>query len=102
LGSDEKANEELDARLSELTPEQAEMFARALALAMKKRRMLLLGYLVTLFVIVFGFVGALYVYGRMERGTFIGWVFLVPGLGAALTLIIFGKLTKRLGKNPHK
>ena len=91
-------NAELQKKLEELTPEQAEMFVRALDLAIRKRRMMLLGYVTALVALIAGLIVALYIYGSQERGSFVGWVFLIPAVGAATCLILFGKLAKRLGK----
>jgi hypothetical protein len=83
--------------LEALTPEQADMFLRALELTMRKRRMMLLGYLAAAFAMVLGTVWSLYMYGTHEPGTFIGWVFLIPFAVAGSCLYIFGKLSRRVG-----
>ena len=83
-------------RIEELTPEQAEMFVRILDITMKRRRLMLIGYLGALFALVFGMGWALYMYGTHEPGTFIGWVFLVPIAAAGLILWTFGRWAKRL------
>lgn len=93
---DEQA--ELEKQLSELSPEEAEMFARALELTLKKRRIMLIGHLAAVLAVVLGFLGALYYYGSQEGDAFIGWVFLVPVGVAGVILLLFGKLAKRVKK----
>jgi hypothetical protein len=85
---------ELQQRLAELTPEQAEMFVRALELAMKKRRIMLFGYMASLLGLLAGSVWALYIYVTHEPGTFIGWAFLVPFAVAGLIMLTFGRVAK--------
>lgn len=88
---------ELAAKLADLTPEQADMFARALALALRKRRVLLLGYLLTAISLLFGIVWALYIYGKtLGSGQSMAWVFLVPIAIAAILLITFGRISRGL------
>ena len=89
---------EFEKALAELTPEQAELFVRALELAIKKRRILLFGYLSALFAIVVGMVWALYFFGSREPGTFVGWVFLVPILVAGFLFVGFGRLARSITK----
>jgi hypothetical protein len=92
-----KADAELARKLEELTPEQAEMFVRALHLAMRKRRVLLAGYLVTAISLVLGWLWALYIHGKTSgSGEFMAWVFLVPPAIAAIVLVTFGRISRRL------
>jgi len=91
--SEQSLRESLEA----LTPEQADMFLRALELTMRKRRMMLFGYLGAALAMVVGTVWSLYMYGTHEPGTFIGWVFLIPFAIAGSSLYIFGKISRRLG-----
>ena len=88
--------EDFEKALSELTPEQAEMFTKALELAMRKRRVLLLGYLSALLALIIGIVGALYIYGTREPGTFVGWVFLVPLATAGALMLVFGRISRSI------
>ena len=92
---------DIDKEIAQLTPEQAELFLRALELTMKKRRMMLFGYVSALVVILGGMIGALYVWAAY-RHTFIAWVFLVPFACAGGLIILFGKLVKRIGKTASK
>lgn len=91
------SDEEFAKKLAELTPEQRAMFERALELTVKKRRVLMTGYLATAVALVLGLAWALYIYGRTHGGEqFMGWVFLVPPLVASMVLILFGRLARRL------
>ncbi len=91
------SDEEFAKKLAELTPEQRAMFERALELTVKKRRILMTGYLATAIAMVLGLAWALYIYGKTHGGEqFMGWVFLVPPLVAACVLILFGRFARRL------
>jgi hypothetical protein len=88
---------ELARKLAELTPEQADMFVRALHLAMRKRRVLITGYVLTALSLVLGWLWALYIYGRTRgSGEFMAWVFLVPPAMASVVLVTFGRISRRL------
>ncbi|HWM86685.1 MAG TPA: hypothetical protein VNO33_12625 [Kofleriaceae bacterium] len=88
---------ELAKKLEDLTPEQAELFVRALHLAMRKRRILLVGYLATAISVVLGWLWALYIYGKTRgSGEFMAWVFLVPPALGAIVLVTFGRISRRL------
>ena len=92
-----KGDAELARKLEELTPEQAEIFVRALHLAMRKRRVLLAGYVVTAIALVIGWLWALYIYGKTSGSRqFMAWVFLVPPALAAIILVGFGRIARRL------
>jgi hypothetical protein len=89
---------DLEAELEKLTPEQAEMFVRALELAMKKRRVLLAGHLLAILALITGSALAFYLYGTGDPDSFRGWVFLIPLATAAVLYIGFGKLARRIKK----
>jgi hypothetical protein len=91
------SDEDFAKKLAALTPEQRAMFERAFALTVKKRRVLMLGYLATALSLVLGLAWALYIYGKTHGGEdFMGWVFLVPPLVASTVLILFGRLARRI------
>lgn len=88
---------DMAARLADLTPEQADMFTRALALALRKRRVLLLGYALTAVALFLGVVWALYIYGKtLGSGESMIWVFFIPPALAAIILITFGRISRSL------
>jgi len=88
---------ELARKLQELTPEQAELFVRALHLAMKKRRILLVGYIAAAISMLLGWLWALYIYGNTrEGGDFMAWLFLIPPAMAAIILVTFGRISRRV------
>lgn len=90
-------DEEFAKKLAELTPEQRAMFERALELTVKKRRVLMTGYLATAVALILGMAWALYIFGKTHGGAeFMGWVFLVPPLVASFVMILFGRLARRL------
>ena len=88
----------IDEHVQQLSPEQAELFLRALELALKKRRIMIAGYLAALFAILIGLVGALYIYASSAPAQFLSWVFLIPFLLAGILIFGFGRLAKRIKK----
>ena len=88
----------IEEELKKLSPEEAAVFVEMLELAMKKRRMMLLGYIIALLVLIGGTVFSLWAYATREPGTFIGWALLVPFAGVGVVFVVFAKLTKRMGK----
>ena len=86
----------IEEKLEELTPEEAAMFARILAITMKRRRVMLFGYLCALIAVLVGTMWALYMYGTHEPGTFIGWVFLISPAAAGVIIVFFGRWSKRI------
>lgn len=95
--ADPSTHKSIEEQLDALTPEEAEMFVRALELAMRKRKWMLIGYLIALIAVVLGMMVALYVWGTREPGSFVGWVFLVPPGVAGAAIYATGKLVKRMG-----
>ena len=89
------SDEEFQKRLSKLTPEQADMFMRALELTIKKRRILLLGYVSTLIIAGLGSLIAMFVFVDRPEGSFRAWVFLLPFLGAGTCLYFFGRAARK-------
>ncbi len=87
-----------DDKDDKLSPEEIEMFLSAVARVEKRRRVELLGYAVGLLTLVLGMLAALVVYGMARRGTFMGWVFLVPLGVTGLVLWIFGRWARRITK----
>jgi len=84
--------------LDNLTPEEAEMFVSALELAMKKRNIMLVGYIAAIIGLLVGIGAAFTIYGMREPGQFVGWAFLIPPALAAAALIGFGKWSRSLKK----
>ena len=68
--TDNAPAETLDEAIAKLSPEQAEMFVRALALAMRKRRLMLVGNLLALLLLVIGLLFAFVAYGNRVPGSF--------------------------------
>jgi hypothetical protein len=87
---------ELEKLLADLTPEQAEMFVDALELAVKKRRLMLWGYVAAAFALLAGIAAAFWIYGTREEGQFVGWAFLIPPGLAGLMLFVFGRWSRAL------
>ncbi len=87
---------DFEEKLKELSPQEIELFVLALNQAVRKRRVMLLGYLSALLSVVLGTVFSLVMYAKHEKGTFIGWVFLVPFVMAAASMMIFGRIANRI------
>ena len=94
--------ESLEEAIGKLTPEQTELFMRALTLTMRKRRLMLVGNLVALLLLVIGLLFAFVAYANRSPGAFTGWVFLVPFGSAGFSLWFFGFLAKRAGQKTHE
>jgi len=88
----------VEERVADLSPEEAAIFNTVLEITMKRRRLMLIGYLLALVAVLVGMMWALYMYGARERGTFVGWVFMVPPALAAMIIILFGRLAGSVGK----
>ena len=94
--------ESLEEAIANLSPEQAEMFMRALSLTMRKRRLMLVGNLTALLIMIIGMFFAFAAYANRQPGAFAAWVFLVPFGSAGFVLWLFGKLAKHAGEKTHK
>ena len=89
-------SDELAAEIARLDPAQAEMFVEVLALTMRKRRIMLLGYLAVIVVMLVGQIPALLYWAAREPGELRGWAFLVPPAIAGVILVVAGRLSRTL------
>ena len=88
---------ELQKKLDGLSPEQVEMFTRALELAVRKKRVRLIGYALTAVSLLLGTLWALYIYGKtLGSGESMLWVFFVPLALAAIILMTFGRISNNI------
>ena len=92
------SQEDLEQLIGNLNPTEADYFLRKLEAALKKRKIMLSGYIVAMVAWLVGMVCALAYFG-MASG-FTGWVFLVPFAIVGLILWIFGALAERAGRIP--
>lgn len=92
---------ELAQAIEQLNPEEAQFFLEKLERAIRKRKIMITGYLAAMLVWVVGMAGGLVYYG-MSKGGFVGWVFLLPFLGVGVALYVFGKWAERVGNPPAK
>jgi hypothetical protein len=86
---------DVEQAIGELSQQEAEMFLTLLEAALKKRKILLFGYITALLCLVLGTMFALYMYGSREDGEFVAWAWLVPFCGCGITLWAFGRWAKR-------
>jgi hypothetical protein len=91
-----EAHPNLARELEELSPEEAAMFLALMDKALKKRRIQLAGYLLSLLSMIGGMLFALYTYGTREPGEFVGWAFLLPFVLVAAVLLIFGRWSRSI------
>ena len=86
---------DVEKHIQELSPHEAEMFLSLLEAALKKRKILLFGYLTALICLIGGTMFALYMYGTREDGEFVAWAWLVPFCLCGGVLWGFGRWAKR-------
>lgn len=95
---DSSKHDELARAVEQLTPEEAQFFLHKLEMALRKRKLQLIGYLVATGVWLIGMVFA-FVYFGLSTG-FVGWVFLMPFGLVGLVLYIFGRWANHVGSRP--
>jgi hypothetical protein len=83
--------------ISELNPQEAAFFLAKLEALLRKRRIQLIGYLVSLSVWLLAMFLALLYYGTHDG--FVGWVFLVPFGLVGVIFYAFGKWAENVGKD---
>jgi hypothetical protein len=91
-----EAHPDLARELEQLSPEEAAMFLALMDKALRKRRIQLAGYLLSLAFMLAGMLFALYTYSTREPGEFVGWAFLLPFLLVAAVLLIFGRWSRSI------
>lgn len=87
---------ELEAAIAKLSPEEAQYFYDRLTRAIRKRRIMMSGYIIAMVAWIVGMVCALAYFG-MAHG-FVGWVFLVPFAIVGIVLWTFGAWANRVGR----
>ena len=93
------SQDDLAELIGNLNPAEADYFLKKLEAALKKRKIMLSGYIIAMVVWVVGMVCALAYFGIASG--FTGWVFLVPFAFVGLILWIFGGLANRAGRVPE-
>ena len=88
-------SDELREALEGLSNEEAAMFVLLVEKQIKRRRIQLIGYALSLVVFFAGMFLALYLYANREPGEFVGWAFLIPFTAVAATMVIFGRLARK-------
>jgi hypothetical protein len=89
--------EEIAKAISELDPKEAAFFLAKLEALMRKRKIQLTGYLVSLGAWLVAMFLALLYYGSHDG--FVGWVFLVPFALVGVIFFVFGKWAERAAKS---
>ncbi len=96
---DADKHDELARAIEQLSPDEAQFFLWRLEIALRKRKVQLLGYLVAMVVWLIAMIGALVIYG-MSTG-FVGYVFIMPFAFVGLVLYAFGWWANRIAKTPR-
>ncbi len=84
--------------VEKLDPAEAAFFLHKLEMAIRKRKIQITGYLVSMVVWLVGMMFALVWYGSHDG--FVGWAFLLPFALVGLVLFLFGKWAERVGNRP--
>ena len=90
------SQEDLAKMIGELDPAEADYFLRKLEAALRKRKLMLSGYITAIVAWLVGMVCAIAYFGLTSG--FAAWVFLVPFLIVGAILWAFGTLAERAGK----
>ena len=94
---DKDKHDELNEAIGKLKPEEAAFFLWKLETVLRKRRIQIIGYLVSMLAWLVGMLFALVYYGTHDG--FVGWVFLLPFVAVGVILFAFGKWSDRIGKS---
>ena len=89
--------DELAKAIGELSPDEAEFFLKKLEAALRKRKIMLSGYIVAMVAWIVAMVFALAYFG-MASG-FVGWVFLVPFAIVGVILWAFGTWAEKVARS---
>ena len=92
---DSKKHEDLARAVENLSPEEALYFLTKLEAAIRKRKIQIVGYLVSMLVWIVGMMFALVWYGTHDG--FVGWAFLLPFAAVGVILYAFGKWAAKVG-----
>jgi len=92
---DASKHEDLARAVEKLSPEEAQFFLHKLEVALRKRKIQLLGYLVAIIAWVVLMVAALAYFGIADG--FVGWAFLVPFAVVGAILYGFGRWANKVG-----
>ncbi len=90
------SQEDLAKLIGELDPAEADYFLKKLEAALRKRKIMLSGYIVAIVAWLVGMVCAVAYFG-LANG-FAAWVFLIPFLIVGGILWVFGSLADKAGK----
>jgi peptidoglycan/LPS O-acetylase OafA/YrhL len=93
---DKDKHQQLAEAIEKLNPEEAAYFLWKLEIALRKRKIQLVGYLVAMLAWLVGMLFALVYYGTHDG--FVGWAFLLPFVVVGVILFAFGKWSDRIGK----
>jgi hypothetical protein len=90
------SQEDLAKLIGNLNQAEADYFLKKLEAALRKRKIMLSGYIIAMVSWLVGMVCAVAYFGLASG--FTGWVFLVPFMIVGLILWLFGALAERAGR----
>ena len=93
--ADPERHAKLAAAIEKLSPDEALEVLAVLEREMKKRSILLYGYLAAGIALILGMLGVLIYWGSVPDGTPIAWTIPIPFLFVAVILLIFGRWSNR-------
>ena len=93
---DPKKEADVARAISQLSPEEAQHFVELLERSIRRRKIQLFGYLLSLVVLLAGTFFALVYYGSAGEGRFVGWVFFLPFVAVGIIFYVFGRWAKRV------
>lgn len=93
---DAETVQSLEEAIAQLSPAEARAFNEMVGRAIKKRRILFTGYMLSMLAMIVGTAFALYTFGTREPGEFVAWAWLVPFASVAVIFSAFGAWAKRL------
>jgi len=93
---DPAKQDEFEAALKKLPPEEAAFLLWKLSQALRRRKIQLTGYLVAIALWLVSMIGALVIFGMSEG--FVGYVFVIPFALVGGCLWAFGKWADRISK----
>jgi hypothetical protein len=84
-------NDEIAQAVAKLDPTEAAYFLNRLQGAIRKRKIQLWGYLtaIAMWAVTMGL--ALMYWVSTPRGTFVGWIFIIPFISVGVMLFLFGR-----------
>ncbi len=95
---DPAEQDRVQAAISQLTPEEAQIFLDVLEHALQKRRIQMWGYVAAGVTLIVGMLAVLVYWGNAPEGAFVGWAVGIPFILVGTILWTFGRWSNRVAK----